>query len=115
MEAPSSILLYITTRDRDEARSIASTLVEERLIACGNVIDGMESVYWWKGKIETSQEAILIAKTDRRNAEIVTARILELHSYETPCVVALPIEGGNPEYLAWVEGESRAWDNSRSG
>lgn len=111
----SAVLLYVTIRNRDEALKIAETLVEERLIACGNVIDGMESVYWWNGKIERSNEAILIAKTDRRNIDLVTARAIELHSYETPCVVALPIEGGNPEYIAWIENESMAWDEGLAG
>ncbi|MGC1275030.1 MAG: divalent-cation tolerance protein CutA [Planctomycetaceae bacterium] len=111
----SAVLLYITTRDRTEALDIAATLVEERLIACGNILDGMESVYWWNGKIERSKEAVLIAKTDRRNVDLVTARVIELHSYETPCVVALPIEGGNPEYLAWIENESMAWDDGLAG
>ena len=111
----ASVLLYITTRDREEAMRIASTLVEERLIACGTVIDGMESVYWWNGKIERAKEAILIAKTDRRNADAVTARILELHSYDTPCVAVLPIEAGNNEYIAWIERESTAWDSGIMG
>jgi periplasmic divalent cation tolerance protein len=84
----SAVMLYVTARDRDEAMAIAGTLVEERLIACGNVLGGMESIYWWNGKLERSHEAVLIAKTDRRNVDLVTARIIELHSYETPCVVA---------------------------
>jgi periplasmic divalent cation tolerance protein len=111
----ATVMLYVTARDREEATRIASTLVEERLIACGNVIDGMESIYWWNGKIETAKEAILIAKTDRRNVELVTARIVELHSYETPSVVALPIESGNSDYLTWVQRESTAWDDGRMG
>jgi len=111
----ATVLLYVTTRDRDEAARIASTLVEERLVACGNVIDGMESIYWWNGKIERAKEAILIAKTDRRNVELVTARIVELHSYETPAVIALPIEAGSTDYLTWVERESTAWDDGRMG
>ena len=111
----NAVMLYVTTRDRDEARKIAETLVEERLIACGNILDGMESVYWWNGKIDRSNEAVLLAKTDRRNVDLVTARIIELHSYETPCVVALPIAGGNPEYLAWIENESMAWDDGLAG
>ena len=110
-----TVLLYITTRDRDEAVRIAERLVEERLVACGNVLDGMESVYWWNGKMERSKEAVLIAKTDRRNVELVTARILELHSYETPAVVAIPIDGGNADFLTWVERESTAWDDGRMG
>lgn len=111
----SSMLLYITTRDRAEAVRIAGKLVEERLISCGNVIDGMESVYWWNGKVEQAKEAVLIAKTDRRNVELVTARIVELHTYETPCVIALPIEAGNQDYLTWIERESTAWDDGRMG
>ena len=111
----SAVMLYITTRDREEAERIASTLVEERLIACGNILDGMQSVYWWNGKIEKANEAILLAKTDRRNVELVTARIIELHTYETPCVVALPIESGNSDYLTWVERESTAWDSGLMG
>ncbi len=111
----ATVMLYVTTRDREEAVRIASTLVEERLIACGNVIDGMESVYWWNGKIEQSKEAILIAKTDRRNIELVTARVVELHTYEKPCVIAVPIEAGHSNYLTWVQRESTAWDDGRVG
>lgn len=110
-----AVMLYVTASNREEALRIAEALVAERLIACGNVIDGMESVYRWNGKIEHSREAILIAKTDRRNVELVTARILELHSYETPAVVALPIEAGSSDYLTWVENESTAWDDGRAG
>ena len=110
-----AVMLYVTASNRDEATRIAEALVEERLIACGNVIDGMESVYRWNGRIEHAREAILIAKTDRRNVEQVTARILQLHSYETPAVVALPIEAGNPDYLAWVERQSNVYDDGRAG
>ena len=110
-----SVLLYITTSNRDEAAHIAEILVAERLVACANIIPGMESVYWWNGNVEHGHEAILIAKTDRRNVEIVTARILELHSNETPCVVALPIETGNADFLTWIERESTAWDDGLMG
>ncbi len=111
----SAMLLYVTAPNREEAFKIAETLVEERLIACGNVLDGMESVYRWNGKIERAREAVLIAKTDRRNVDLVVARVLELHSYETPAVVAVPIEAGNPAFLAWVESESNAFDDGRAG
>ena len=110
-----SVMLYITASGRDEAARIAATLVEERLIACANILPGMESVYWWNGKVEHGREAVLIAKTDRRNVEMVTARIVALHGDETPCVVALPIETGNADYLTWVERESTAWDDGRMG
>lgn len=110
-----AMLLYVTAPTRDEALRIAGTLVDERLIACGNVVDGMESVYAWNGKTERAREAILIAKTDRRNVDLVTARILELHSYDVPAVVAVPIEAGNPDYLAWVERESTVRDDGLAG
>jgi periplasmic divalent cation tolerance protein len=110
-----AMMLYVTSPNREEALRLAETLVEERLIACGNVIDGMESVYRWNGKVEHAREAILIAKTDRRNIELVTARILELHSYGTPAVVAVPIEGGSADYLTWVENQSTAFDDGLAG
>lgn len=108
-------LLYVTAPNRDEALRIAGTLVEERLVACGNVLDGMRSVYWWNGKVERADEAVLLLKTDRRNVDLVIARVVELHPYETPAVVALPIEAGHSEFLAWVESESVAWDDGRAG
>lgn len=111
----SAMLLYVTAATRDDALRIARTLVQERLIACGNVIDGATSVYWWQGKVEETREAVLIAKTDARNVEQVTARVLELHAYENPAVVAVPIAGGSRDYLNWVERESTAWDDGRMG
>ncbi len=111
----SVVLLYITTKNHEEAARIADSLLEERLIACANLFSNMESRYWWKGKIESAQEAVLICKTDARNAELVTARILELHSYDTPCVLALPVHSGSADYLTWIEQESMAWDSGRAG
>ena len=110
-----AVLLYVTAANRDEAVRIARTLVEERLVACGNVIDGATSVYSWHGKVEESREAVLIAKTDARNVERATARVVELHAYENPAVVAVPIAGGSRDYLTWVETESSAWDDGRAG
>ncbi len=111
----SATLLYLTAASRDDALRIARALVQERLIACANVIDAASSVYWWQGKVEETREAVLIAKTDARNVEQITARVLELHSYENPAVVAVPIVGGNRDYLTWVESESTAWDDGRMG
>lgn len=111
----SAVLLYITTKDHEEASRLADSLLQERLIACANIFPTMESRYWWNGKIEHAQESVLICKTDSRNTELVTARIVELHSYETPCVLALPIHVGNTDYLTWIEQESMAWDSGRAG
>jgi len=101
-------MLYITAGSRDEAKKIGHALVEARLAACANVIDGMESVYWWEGKLTEDREAVLIVKTRAELVPAVTARVKALHSYAVPCVVALPILDGNPDYLKWVAAETTA-------
>ena len=101
-------MLYITAGSRDEAKKIGRALVEARLAACANVIDGMESVYWWEGKLTEDREAVLIVKTRADLVPAVTAKVKALHSYTVPCVVALPILDGNPDYLNWVAAEAAA-------
>jgi periplasmic divalent cation tolerance protein len=103
MKETEIVFGYMTFPNRDEARRMGRVLVDRKLAACVNIIDGMESIYSWEGKVETAQEAILIAKTTRAaSAELMTA-VLEGHPYECPCVVWIPISGGNPAYLRWVE------------
>lgn len=97
---------YITAGSRDEALAIGRALVEERLAACANVIDGVASIYWWAGAIEQGREAVLIVKTRADRIERLSARVRALHSYECPCVVAVPIVGGNPDYLEWIRAET---------
>ena len=99
--------VYMTTPDREVARRIGRTLVEERLAACVNVLDGMESIYWWEGALEEAREAVLIAKTRGDLLEALTARVKALHPYTCPCVVALPIVGGHAAYLDWLVAETR--------
>jgi periplasmic divalent cation tolerance protein len=96
--------VYITTKDREEARKIGEDLVQSRLAACVNIIDGMETIYRWKGEVETGTECILIAKTTYSNVARVTERIKEIHSYEVPCVISLNLaeQEGNEEYLNWL-------------
>lgn len=98
--------VYMTASSRDEAKRIGRALVEERLAACANVIDGMDSVYWWQGKLTEDREAVLIAKTRADLVPALSARVRALHSYTVPCVVALPILDGNPAYLAWLKDET---------
>jgi periplasmic divalent cation tolerance protein len=98
---------YITAGSRDEALRIGRALVEERLAACANVLDGMTSVYWWQGALEQADEAVLIVKTRGELVDRLTARVRELHGYDCPCVVSLPIAGGNPDYLAWIAAETQ--------
>lgn len=100
-------LLYITTSDHTEAEAIARTPLEERLIACANILPGVASLYWWEGKISEAQECVLIAKTSEKCVDAVVERVRALHSYTCPCVVALPVNGGNPDFLQWIRGEVR--------
>jgi periplasmic divalent cation tolerance protein len=99
--------VYVTTANREEARAIGQVLVEERLVACVNIIDGMSSIYRWQGEVQEDSETVLIAKTGAARMPRLVARIKALHSYEVPCVVAVPITEGNPDYLAWVQDETR--------
>lgn len=98
-------LVYITTSDKKEAKKIGRALVNERLAACVNIIDGMESMYRWKGQVEEDNECILIAKTNLRHVSKLTNRVKELHSYECPCVITFTLneQEGNGEYLDWLE------------
>ncbi len=98
--------VYITAGGRDEALAIGRALVGERLAACANVFDGVTSVYWWQGAVEEDSEAVLIVKTRAELVERLVERVKALHSYDCPCVVALPIEAGNPDYLAWIGAET---------
>lgn len=100
------LLAYITTSNAEEARRIGKILVEERLAACVNILPQMESHYWWDGKVESAQEAVLIAKTRGDLREALQQRVLKLHSYSCPCVVFLPIASGNPAYLDWIVHET---------
>ena len=98
--------VYVTCESEEQARSIGRSLVEERLIACANLLPGMESVYRWEGKVEDARETVLILKTMGDLVPALTERVKELHGYEVPCVVSLPIDGGNPDYLAWISDQT---------
>jgi len=102
----SLVMLYVTASSRSEAEKIAKILVEERLIACANLFDGMTSLYWWEGKVQSDAEASFFAKTKESLVDKITQRIKELHSYDCPCVVSLPISGGNVEFLDWIAEET---------
>ena len=102
--------LYVTAASADEAKTIGEALVQERLVACANILGPISSIYWWQGQIQRDSEAVLIAKTRAELVERVIARVKALHSYTVPCVVSLPIEQGNPDFLGWVEAETRGAD-----
>ena len=93
--------IYITAGDEDEARRIGRTLVEEKLAACVNILP-IKSIYRWEGNIQEEDEVAMFVKTKAELADKVIGRVKELHAYEVPCIVTLPIEKGYPDYLKWI-------------
>ncbi len=100
-------LVYITAEDKDEARAIGRELVACRLVASVNIIDGVNSMYWWDGEVQDDDEAVLIAKTKEALVPELIAKVKELHSYKCPCIVSMPIESGNADFLRWIEDETK--------
>lgn len=98
----------MTFADRDEARRVASALLERRLIACANVFPAGDSLYRWEGEVVAEPETVMICKTAADRVEELRDAVVELHSYEVPCVVALPAVGGLTAYLDWVADETRS-------
>lgn len=97
------IVIFVTCASKKEASTIAKKLLSERLIACANIIEGVKSLFRWKGKVEKAKETLLVIKTVKMNFEKVKERIKRLHSYEVPEIVALPIIGGEGNYLNWID------------
>ena len=98
------LVVLVTCANRREAGRIARALVEERLAACVNIHAGVvESVYRWKGKVERGREVLLTIKTRRAVLPWIDRRVKELHSYETPEIIALAVVGGSRDYLDWIE------------
>lgn len=96
------IIVYITAPNEEEAAKIAQTLVEERLTACVNIVKGIRSIYRWQGRIEDDAEVLMVVKTKKSLFKDLSARVKELHSYEVPEIIALPIIDGSEEYLKWL-------------
>ena len=102
----SALWVYMTAGSVDEARNIGRALVEERLAACINIIDGMRSLYWWEGTVQEDGETVLIAKTTEARLDMLIEQVKALHSYDCPCIVALPMVGGHADFLAWIADET---------
>jgi periplasmic divalent cation tolerance protein len=99
--------VYITCKDTAEAQKIASSVVSERLAACANVMSPHQSFYWWDGAMQSEQEVAVVLKTREDLFNQLEARIVELHSYDTPCVVGWPIEKGHMPFLDWIVTETK--------
>ena len=96
------LVVLVTCGSEAEAHTLAERLVEHRLAACVNVVPGVTSFYWWEGQVQRDAEWLLLAKARAEHLETLVQRVRAWHSYQEPEVIALPIVGGSPTYLAWV-------------
>ncbi len=97
-----ALFVYIVAANQTEAERLAGDLVQQRFAACVNILPPVHSVYLWKGAVCNATEIPLIAKTDEDRFTALAARVRQLHSYETPCIVALPVSQATPDFLAWI-------------
>ena len=93
---------YITCPKKKEANKIAAFLVKKKLVACANIINNVDSIFAWKGKITKASEILIVGKTMNKNIQKIIKSVKKLHSYEVPCVIFFDIKGGNSEFLKWI-------------
>ncbi len=104
MKESDSVLVLITTTE-EEAHGLTDLLLKQRKAACVNILSKVHSRYWWQGKIESDDESLLIVKTKASLLDELISLVRENHSYEVPEIIALPILGGNQDYLKWLDDE----------
>lgn len=97
-------LVYITARNEKEAKNIAKKVVSEDLAVCVNILGEIDSLYKWEGELKNEKEVVLIAKVRGSRLQELTEAVEKMHSYDCPCIVSLPIEGGHKPYLDWLAG-----------
>ena len=97
------LLAFTTFASEEDAARVVRALIEERLIACGNLLPGARSLYRWQGRIEDQREVVVLMKTRKQDWTALLSRLHELHPYETPELIAVRIAAGAPRYLAWLE------------
>ena len=97
------IVIFITAANKKEAKRIAKGLIEEKLAACVNIVEHIESLFWWQSKVDQAKEVLLIVKTKQQLLNKLIKLVKSLHSYTVPEIIALPIIGGNSDYLNWID------------
>lgn len=97
------IIVLVTVDSEEQAKRISDILLGRKAIACANIVRDVQSFYWWKGKVDHSRELLLVMKSRRELLEEIVRLVKENHSYEAPEVVAVPVVGGNPDYLRWID------------
>jgi len=103
-----AVLVYTTWPSIVEAEQAGRAIVEKRLAACVNILPGMISHYWWEGKLERGEEAVMLIKTRASLAEGVRKAVKELHSYQTPAIMVLPVESVDADYYRWILEEAKS-------
>ena len=98
--------LYMTAGSVEEAKNIGKILVGQNLAACVNLLENITSIYKWEEKLEESQEVIIIAKTRKTLMPKLIETVNSLHSYDCPCILELPIQGGDPDFLSWIKSQT---------
>ena len=100
------IVIFITAADEEEARLISRVLLKQRKASCINIIPGINSLFWWQKKIDLAKESLLVIKTRAVLLDEIIQLVKEIHSNDVPEIIALPIIGGNQEYLEWIDSET---------
>ncbi len=104
--AGDALVVLVTAPSAEKAAELGRAVVSERLAACASVVPGLRSIYWWEGKVQDEAEALLLLKSTRARFDALRDRVLELHPYQVPEVVALPVEAGSRAYLEWIAKET---------
>ena len=100
-----AIVVLITTGNDEQAGKIADALLGQRLAACVNIVPRVDSLFWWQGKIDATKESLLIVKTKAALLDDIIKSVRGIHSYKVPEIIALPVVGGNQDYLDWINKE----------
>jgi len=105
MEQHNYIVVFITTKDTEEAQKIAVALLKRRLAACVNIVPEVNSHFWWQDKLDSAKESLLVIKTKDTLLPDIVKSVKKIHSYTVPEIIALPIVGGDQDYLDWIDNE----------